>query len=145
VPWTADDWAVIATGLDVLALTVDLAAAGVVVYGTAAGVGIPIAFGATAPIAPVTGVGAFFLAQLYVQPILVIGDWISLAGTGATIVSETKAGNTVIETGNLSYSTWKSIIFTVGGFACRDAFTSVIIQSGAVASDFGVSFPLPNQ
>lgn len=76
---------------------------------------------------------------MYVQPTLRLGNILATASTTATFISETKAGKTVIETGQMSNVTKNSIYLTFLGWAAPpEAYISFVFQSTAVLNDFGV-------
>jgi len=141
IPGSSTTWGYISTTLDVLAWMTDAYAAGVVTYGGIAGAGITSPFiAAGLPEIPVaSGWAGAAVAELYVQPTLRLGNILATASTIATYVSETKAGETVIETGLISNVTKNSVSLTVLGWAApSEAYISFVFQSTAVLNDFGV-------
>ena len=146
LPGSSDDWSNLATGLDLLAWSTDLYAAGAVTYAYFGGAALPaplIAVGL--PEVPlVTGLAGMAIAELYVQPVLFTGNVVASFSTGATIVSDTKAGNTRVEEAKFSASVLNSMALTDIGWQSNEAYLSLIIQSVAVANDFQwTSLPFP--
>jgi hypothetical protein len=67
-----------------------------------------------------------------------------LISSAATLVADTKAGNTRIEQGIIGSAVVNSFTFSIVGLFDPEAYTSWMLQSGSVVKDFGlISFPLP--
>ncbi len=145
LPGSSNDWATVSTVLDVVAGVTDLYAVGVVVTGGVMGTGLtsPFILEGLPEVPVATGWAGAAIAELYVQPVLRGGNIIATLSTAATVVSETKAGTTIIETGQLSKATMNSIVITsLGWGAPSEAFISLVFQSTAILNDFGgVSIP----
>ena len=139
LPGTQESWSTAATALDVVAWLTDLYAAGVVTYGGVVGAGIPAALlPASIPEVPVTtGFAGIAIAELYVQPVLRIGNTMATLSTMATIVADTKSGDTRLGEGVLAPSTVNSILLTEAGWLIPEAYTSLALQSLAVSNDLG--------
>jgi len=106
-----------ATALDSAAWLTDLFAAGAVTYGGIYGVGLAAPFTVVGgPAVPtVTGLAGMVIAEFYVQPILRYGNILASASTAATVIADTKAGNTRIEDGVFSSSVSNSFTLTLQG------------------------------
>src|SRR5687767_13461385 len=92
----------------------------------------------------VTGPAGAAIAEFYIQPILFTGNVLATVSTGATLISDTKVGNTRIEEANFSTSSLNSMALTGTGWLSNEAFLSLAIQSVALANDFGwTSLPFP--
>lgn len=146
LPGSTEDWNNLATGLDLLAWFTDIYAAGAVTYAFFGGAALPaplIAVGLPeVPLA--TGLAGMAIAELYIQPVLFTGNVLASFSTGATIVADTKAGNTRIEEANFSISVLNSLALTDIGWQSNEAYLSLIIQSVAVTNDFQwTSLPFP--
>jgi RHS repeat-associated protein len=146
LPGSAEDWTNLATTLDILALLSDFYAAGTVTYAGFAGAALPaplIAIGLPeVPLA--TGFAGMAIAELFVQPVLKIGNILATASFGATIVADTKIGTTRLEDFTFSNSVLNSAALTAIGWLSNEAYLSLIIQSITVANDFKcTSFPFP--
>ena len=139
IPGTAEFYSGLGTGLDIVALLFDLYAAGVVTYGGIAGAGIaaPFAVGGAPEVPLATGAAGAAIAELAVQRVLGIGNLAATASTAATLISETKAGNTRVEEGLLSVKLANSATLTTIGWINKEAYISLVWQSLAVANDFG--------
>ncbi len=112
------------------------------------GAGIPaVLLPAGMPEVPVTtGLAGMAIAELYIQAPMKIANGLALASTAATFVADTKAGNTRIEQGIIGSATANSLTLSVEGLLVPEAYTSFLLQSNAVANDFGwVSFPWPRR
>jgi RHS repeat-associated protein len=146
LPGTAEGWSNLATGLDMLAWLTDIYAASAVTYAGIAGAALPAPLiAAGLPEVPlVTGLAGMAIAELYIQPLLFTGNVLATFSMGATIVSETKYGNTRIEEAKFSSKTVNSIALTNVGWMSNEAYLSLTIQSLAVANDLQwISFPFP--
>jgi RHS repeat-associated protein len=146
LPFPAEEWSTIATGLDVLAWLTDLYAASAVTYAGFFGAGLPAPLiAAGLPEVPVvTGLAGMAIAELLIQPILFTGNVIASLSTGATIIADTKVGGTRIEEGKFSISTLNSMALTDLGWMSNEAYLSLTIQSIAVANDLQwTSLPFP--
>jgi hypothetical protein len=76
--------------------------------------------------------------------VLFTGNVLASLSTGASIVSDTKAGNTRVEEANFSISVLNSMALTDMGWQSNEAYLSLIGQSIAVANDFQwTSLPFP--
>ncbi len=139
LPGSADFYSGAAIGLDGVAWLTDSFATGVVIYGGVfgAGLGIPgTAVGGPA-VPTVTGLAGAIIAELYVQPILNVGNAIASLSTAATVIADTKTGNTRIENGIFSSNVKNSFTLTSVGWANKEAGLSLAIQSLALINDFG--------
>jgi hypothetical protein len=146
LPGTAADWSNVATGLDVLAWFTDVYAAGAVTYAFFGGAALPAPLiAAGLPEVPMaTGLAGMAIAELYVQPVIFTGNVLASLSTGATIVSDTKAGNTTVEEANFSINVLNSMALTDMGWQSNEAYLPLIVQSVAVANDFQwTSLPFP--
>lgn len=85
----------------------------------------------------VTGLAGMVVAEFYVQPILTFGNIFASASTISTVIADTKAGNTRIKDGVFSSSVSNSFTLTATGWANKEAYLSLIIQSVALTNDFG--------
>jgi hypothetical protein len=128
-----------ATILDGSAWLIDLYAAGIVTYGGVYGAGLAIPFTVVGgPAVPtVTGLAGIVIAEFYVQPVLQVVHKIASASTVATVIADTKTGNTRIEDGVFSSSVRNSFTLTTAGWANKEAYLSLSIQSVALTNDFG--------
>ena len=146
LPGSTEDWSNLATGLDVLAWLTDIYAASAVTYAGFAGAALPAPLvTAGLPEVPlVTGLAGMAIAELYVQPVLFTGNALASFSMGATIISDTKAGNTRIEDSKYSISVLNSMALTDVGWMSNEAYLSLTIQSVSVANDLGwTSLPFP--
>jgi RHS repeat-associated protein len=146
LPGTAEDWNNIATGFDVLSWVTDLYAASAVTYAYFGGAALPAPLVAAGlPEIPLTtGLAGMGLAELYVQPVIFTGNALASIGTGAAIISDTKAGNTRVEERKFSTSILNSMALTDMGWGSNEAFVSLGLQSIAVANDLQwTSLPFP--
>jgi hypothetical protein len=146
LPGSTEDWSNLATGLDVLAWLTDIYAAGTVTYAGFAGAALPAPLiAAGLPEVPLaTGLAGMAIAELYIQPVLFTGNVLASLGMGATLISDTKAGNTRIEDSKYSISVLNSMALTDIGWMSNEAYLSLIIQSVSVANDMGwTSLPFP--
>jgi RHS repeat-associated protein len=139
MPFTSEFYSNLSTGLDVSAWLIDIYAAGVVTYGGIYGAGITAPFIAVgAPEVPVvTGVAGAAIAELAVQPALNVANFLALGSTFSAVIADTKAGNTRIEQIKTSPMVANSIALTAIGFANKEAYISLTLQSIAVSNDFG--------
>jgi len=147
LPGSTADWSNLATGLDILAWLSDLYAASAVTYAGFAGAALPaplIAVGL--PEVPlVTGLAGMAIAELYIQPVLFTGNTLATFSMGATIISDTKAGNTRIEESEFSTNVLNSMALTDVGWMSNEAYLSLAIQSISVANDLQwTSLPFPS-
>jgi hypothetical protein len=146
LPGSADAWSNVATGFDLLAWATDVYATGAVTYAGFAGAALPAPLiAAGLPEVPLaTGLAGMAIAELYIQPVLFTGNLLATISTGATLVSDTKAGHTRIEELDFSSSSLNSMTLTDIGWMSNEAYLSLGIQSVAVANDFGwTSLPYP--
>jgi RHS repeat-associated protein len=146
IPGTTTQWANSSTALDVMAEFTFIYAAGVVTYGGIAGAGIASPFIASGvPEVPVTtGLAGIAIAELYVQPVLKVGNVFASISTVGTIISETKADKTIIEKGEFSSATINSISLTAIGWNTSEAYISLAVQTTSVLNDFNItSLPFP--
>jgi len=111
---TSDDWNTAATTFDILAWLTDFYAAGVVTYAGFYGAGLTSPFiAAGLPEVPmVTGLAGMAIAELIVQPVLMIGNMFATTSTIFTVVAETKIGTTRIEDGIFSDTVVNSATLT---------------------------------
>jgi len=125
--------------LDIAAWAVDAYAVGVVIYGGVAGAGIAAPFVAVGvPEVPVvTGAAGAAIAELAVQPLLNASNMLATFSTAATVIAETKTGVTNIDQGKYSTTVLNSAALTAVGWANKEAFISITIQTVAVTNDFG--------
>jgi len=139
LPGSADFYSGAAIGLDVVAWLTDTFATGVVIYGGVfgAGLGIPGEAVAGPPAPVVTGLAGAIVAEVYAQPILNVGNAIASLSTTATVIADTKAGNTRIENEIFSSNVKNSFTLTSVGWANKEAGLSLAIQSLALLNDFG--------
>jgi len=146
LPGSTEDWSSLATGLDVLAWLTDIYAASAVTYAGFAGAALPAPLVAAGlPEVPLaTGLAGMAIAELYIQPVLFTGNTLASLSMGATIISDTKAGNTRIEESKYSISVLNSMALTDIGWMSNESYLSLIIQSISVANDMGwTSLPFP--
>ncbi len=133
------------TVTDGVVLFLDLCADGVVAYATIAGFGstLPVVVSGNIEVPAVSGIAAFLVADIFlVKPILTLGNYGASAATVMTFVSETKSGETIIETGRISTATKNSATLTLVGWVAPEAISSTFIQSASFANDLGwISFP----
>jgi hypothetical protein len=139
LPGSTDFYNGVAIGLDAAAWVTDVFAAGAVTYGGiyGTGLGLPgtVVSGPAAP--TVTGLAGMVVAEFYVQPILTAGNALASLSTAATVIADTKAGNTRIENGVFSSNVRNSFTLTAVGWTNKEAFLSLAIQSVAVSNDLG--------
>jgi RHS repeat-associated protein len=146
LPGSAENWSNLATGIDMMAWLTDIYAAGVVTYAGIAGAALPSPLiAAGLPEVPVaTGLAGMALAELYIQPMLFTGNTLATISMGATLVADTKGGNTRIEEAKFSSNTANSMALTDVGWLSNEAYLSLTIQSIAVANDLQwTSLPFP--
>jgi hypothetical protein len=139
LPGSSEDWSNLAIGLDILAWLSDLYAVGAVTYAGFAGAALPAPLiAAGLPEVPlVTGLAGMAIAELYIQPVLFTENTLASFSRGATIISDTKAGNTRIEEFKYSDSVLNSIALTCIGWISNEAYLSFTIQSVSVTNDLG--------
>jgi len=139
LPLSDEFYSNVATGLDIAAWAVDAYAVGVVIYGGVAGAGIAAPFVAVGvPEVPVvTGAAGAAIAELAVQPLLNASNMLATFSTAATVIAETKTGVTNIDQGKYSTTVLNSAALTAVGWANKEAFISITIQTVAVTNDFG--------
>jgi hypothetical protein len=146
LPFSSGFYTNVSTGLDISAWLLDVYSVGVVTYGGIYGAGVAAPFiPAGAPEVPVvTGLAGIGIAELAVQPLLNTANWLALGSTTASVIADTKAGNTRLEQGKVSPSVGNSMTLTTLGFANKEAYISLSLQSIAVANDLGwTSLPWP--
>jgi RHS repeat-associated protein len=147
IPGSSELWGYVSLGLDVIALSFDIYACFIVTYGGIYGAGITSpAVLAGAPEVPVaTGLAGMGIAELYAQPVLFLGNLFASASTGATFISETKSGDTIISEGIISTPVKNSLALTTIGWLNKEAYISGLLQTTAILNDLEViSFPFPN-
>lgn len=148
IPVPSENWSTIGTGLHILAGFTDLYPVGVVTYGGIAGAGLKAALIATGlPEVPIaTGWAGAAIAELAVQPVLRVGNILATFATISTYFSETKAGSTIIETGQISPTTSNSVILTISSWVVpQEAFISATFQTAAILNDFRIIYvPFPH-
>ena len=99
LPGSAEDWNTLSKGLDILALTLDTYASGVVTYGGIAGAGVaaPFIAGGAPEVPVVTGLAGASIAELSAQPLLRFDNLLASASMVSTIIADTKSGTTNID------------------------------------------------
>jgi hypothetical protein len=139
LPGSEDFYNGAAIGFDGIAWLSDIFAAGVVTYGGVygAGLGLPGTVVGGPAVPTVTGFAGMVVAEFYVQPILTVGNVFASLSTAATVIADTKAGNTRIEDGVFSSNVRNSFTLTAAGWVNKEAYTSLTIQSLALSNDFG--------
>jgi hypothetical protein len=146
IPGDSNLWSGLATGADIIALLLNVLAAGVVTFGGIFGAGVPLIFmpqGAP-EVNVVTGWAGVAIAELYVQPILGLSNGLIAVSTAATFFSETKNENTIIEEGKISSDVLNSSSSLIISYFTPEAYLSTIEQSVSVANDLNwISFPYP--
>jgi len=146
LPGSAENWSNLATGIDIMAWLTDIYATSVVTYAGIAGAALPAPLiAAGLPEVPMaTGLAGMALAELYIQPVLFTGNALATISMGATIVADTKGGNTRIEEAKFSSNTANSMALTDVGWLSNEAYLSLTLQSIAVANDLQwSSLPFP--
>lgn len=148
LPGSSSDWATAGTITDGGVLLLDLFADGVVVYATVVGfdTALPVVVlseGVLTPVPVLSGGAAFVVADFFlVKDLLFYANLGATAATGMTLVSETKSGATVIETGQISAATKNSGTLTLAGWFAPEAISSTLIQGASFMNDLGwISFP----
>lgn len=139
LPFSNDVYDDAATAFDGIAWLTDLFAAGVVTYGGiyGAGLGLPGTVIGGPAVPTVTGLAGVVVAEFYVQPILFVGNVFASLSTVATVIADTKAGNTRIEDGVFSSNVANSFTLTATGWVNKEAYLSLVIQTAALTNDFG--------
>jgi hypothetical protein len=137
----------IATGLDIVAWSIDLYNAGVVTYGGVVGAGIALPFAGGGPEVPaITGLAGIGLAELSVQPALQLANGIAVISTGFTAAADIRSGKTNLAEGIVGTNTLNSIATTSYGLKLPEAYLSLALQSVAVSNDLSwTSFPFPQR
>jgi hypothetical protein len=146
LPGSAENWSNLATGIDIMAWLTDVYATSIVTYAGIAGAALPAPLiAAGLPEVPVaTGLAGIALAELYIQPVLFTGNTLATLSMGATIVADTKGGNTRVEQAKFSSNSANSMALTDVGWLSNEAYLSLTIQSIAVANDLQwISLPFP--
>jgi hypothetical protein len=139
--------------LDFLAWLTDAWATGTVVVGTVLGfTGGAVVEGKPIPGGTVAGaLAGLWMTELSVRPLLLTGNILASFATGATVISEAKEGKTRLQMSlsldatGFSYEYQLSVgpgsqiagATTTLGWLAPEAFTSLLYQSIALASDIG--------
>ncbi len=139
LPFSDDFYTGAATFLDSAAWLTDLYAVGIVTYGGiyGAGLGMPGTVVGGPAVPTVTGLAGMVIAEFYAQPVLTIGNGFATLSTISTVIADTKTGNTRIEDGVFSSNVRNSFTLTAAGWANKEAYLSLAIQSVALTNDFG--------
>ena len=153
IPFSSRTWAQVATALDLFAWITDVLATGFVVTGTVLGfTGGTVVEEKPIPGGTIAGaLAGWWMAELSVRPLLLTGNILASFATGATIISEAKEGETALQmvlslnSAGVSYEyrlsigpgTQVAVATTTLGWLAPEAFTSLLYQSIALASDIG--------
>jgi len=153
IPFSSRTWTQIATTLDLLAWITDVLASGFVVTGTVLG----FVGGAVVEEKPIPGgtiAGALtglWMTEVNVQPLIRVGNLLATGASFATLISEAKTGETRLQASlilspeefSLNYQakigpgSQVAVVTTTAGWLVWEAFSSLTLQSIALASDLG--------
>jgi hypothetical protein len=152
----------IGLGLDIAAEALDLAASAIVTtgigVGATGGAAVTLPGGGTAVVTGVAGASVgWATAEIGVRPLLTAGNFLASGATLATVSSELISGDTgfkstiSIETGRVELNSQVAVgsasqvsaFATTAGWISPLAYSSLLIQTGAVLGDLGIISPPP--
>ncbi len=153
IPFSSRTWAQVATALDLSAWITDVLATGFVVTGTVLGfVGGAVVEGKLIPGGTIaSALAGLWMAEVNVQPLIRVGNLLATGASFATLISEAKTGETHLQVSlilspeefSLSYQarigpgSQVAMTITTAGWLVWEAFSSLTLQSIALASDLG--------
>ena len=153
IPFSSRTWAQVTTTLDLFAWTTDVFASGFVAAGTVLG----FVGGVVVEEKPIPGgtiaaaLAALWMTEVNVQPLIRVGNLLATGASFATLISEAKTGETRLQASlilspeefSLNYqakigpSSQVAVVTTTAGWLVWEAFSSLTLQSIALASDLG--------
>ena len=151
IPFSSRTWAQVTTTLDLFAWTTDVFASGFVAAGTVLG----FVGGVVVEEKPIPGgtiaaaLAALWMTEVNVQPLIRVGNLLATGASFATLISEAKTGETRLQASlilspeefSLNYqakigpSSQVAVVTTTAGWLVWEAFSSLTLQSIALASD----------
>jgi hypothetical protein len=153
IPFSSRTWAQVATTLDLSAWITDVLASGFVAAGTVLGfVGGAVVEGKPIPGGTIAGaLTGLWMTEVNVQPLIRVGNLLATGASFATLISEAKTGETRLQASlilspeefSLNYQakigpgSQVAVVTTTAGWLVWEAFSSLTLQSIALASDLG--------